>query len=239
MAEVLFREEKMQFVFYPAGNTNEEIIFFDNIFCRVMKRFLDILISLPVILLILSWLTPLLAILIKLDSKGSVFFLQKRNGLYNKPFTCIKFRSMIENEECNSLPVRKDDPRITRTGRFLRAYCLDEFPQFLNVFWGNMTLVGPRPHMISENQKYEKLIANYVFRCKVKPGITGLSQVNDRVCKTLLQKMESRIYWDTFYIKNWSYTLDAKILFQTLIFCLNANNSLSFNGEKLMMEKFS
>lgn len=134
---------------------------------------------------------------------------------------------MIKNEEANDIPVRKNDPRITRIGRFLRDHFIDELPQFLNVFWGTMTLVGPRPHMIREDQQYEKIIANYAFRYRVKPGITGLGQVKNDIPDPSLQKMENRIYWDTYYIKNWSHSLDLKILYQTLIFCLNPGYTFS------------
>lgn len=188
-------------------------------FPGIIKRSTDILFSLVIILLVLSWLTPLLALLIKVDSRGPVFFLQKRNGKDRKPFTCIKFRSMIVNDERDHMPVAENDARITRVGKFLRDYCIDELPQFLNVLWGNMTIIGPRPHMIRENLIYERLINNYSFRYKVKPGITGLSQVKDHGVRSSLKKMQDRVYWDIVYIKNWSPLLDVKILYHTMINC--------------------
>lgn len=184
---------------------------------RLLKRFIDIVFSLLVIVGILSWLTPILAILIKLDSRGPVFFLQKRNKRKGELFTCIKFRSMIVNEEADILPATNNDKRITRIGKYLRKYCLDELPQFVNVLVGDMSVVGPRPHMVSDNLKYEQQVNFYYFRNKVKPGITGLAQVMGFNGPTeTLQKMQDRVSMDIFYLRHWSLRLDFVIILKTV-----------------------
>jgi lipopolysaccharide/colanic/teichoic acid biosynthesis glycosyltransferase len=188
----------------------------DNLFKRLIKRTVDITLSTLVIVGVLSWLIPVIALLIKLDSKGPVFFLQKRNKRGGKVFTCIKFRSMIENDEADSIQASVDDERITKFGRFLRNSFIDELPQFFNVWIGDMSFIGPRPHMISDNNKYEELIEFYDFRHKVKPGITGLSQVMGFVGETKhLQAMKDRVNLDIFYVRHWTYGLDIRILWHT------------------------
>jgi len=189
----------------------------DSFSNRVIKRVGDIFLSSVVIIGVLSWLIPIMALLIKLDSKGPVFFLQKRNKRDGREFTCIKFRSMIENDDADVLPASADDERITKLGRFLRNHFLDELPQFFNVFTGDMSFVGPRPHMVSDNNKYEELIEFYDYRHKVKPGITGLSQAMGYVGETKnLQAMRDRVQLDIFYVRHWSFELDMKILWHTL-----------------------
>ncbi|HAO47706.1 MAG TPA: sugar transferase [Ferruginibacter sp.] len=182
-----------------------------------MKRAVDIMAAVLFIVAVLSWLIPLMAILIKLDSKGPVFFLQKRNKRRGELFSCIKFRSMVGNADADILPAGKNDSRITRIGRFLRRYHLDELPQFINVLLGDMSIIGPRPHMVSENLKFDGLIKNYNSRHKVKPGITGLAQVMGYVGETdNIHKMKKRVNMDIFYIRHWSLWLDITILFRTL-----------------------
>jgi lipopolysaccharide/colanic/teichoic acid biosynthesis glycosyltransferase len=189
----------------------------DSISKRISKRSLDIFLSSIVIVCILSWLIPIMALLIKLDSKGPVFFLQKRNKRGGKTFTCIKFRSMIENEDADLLQATTDDERITKLGGFLRDHYLDELPQFFNVLVGDMSFIGPRPHMVSDNNKYEELIEFYDYRHKVKPGITGLSQAMGYVGETRnIQSMKDRVHLDIFYVRHWSMRLDLKILRHTL-----------------------
>jgi putative colanic acid biosynthesis UDP-glucose lipid carrier transferase len=189
----------------------------DSIIKRLIKRSVDILLSTVVIVGILSWLIPIMVILIRLDSKGPIFFLQKRNKRGGKTFTCIKFRSMIENEDADILQATADDERITKLGRFLRNHYLDELPQFFNVLVGDMSLIGPRPHMVSDNNKYEDMIEYYDYRHKVKPGITGLSQAMGYVGETRnLQAMRDRVQLDIFYVRHWSLPLDLKILWHTL-----------------------
>ena len=189
----------------------------DSISKRIIKRSGDILLSSLIIAGILSWLMPVIALLIKLDSKGPVFFLQKRNKKGGKTFTCIKFRSMIENEEADLLQASADDERITKLGRFLRNHYLDELPQFFNVLLGDMSFIGPRPHMVSDNHKYEELIEFYDYRHKVKPGITGLSQAMGYVGETRnIQAMRDRVQLDIFYVRHWTMCLDLKILWNTI-----------------------
>lgn len=189
----------------------------DSLSKRIIKRSGDIFLSSFVIVGVLSWLIPIMALLIKLDSKGPVFFLQKRNKRGGKTFTCIKFRSMIENEDADLLQATANDKRITKLGRFLRNHYLDELPQFFNVLVGDMSFIGPRPHMVSDNNKYEELIEFYDYRHKVKPGITGLSQAMGYVGETRnLQAMRDRVQLDIFYVRHWSLRLDLKILWNTL-----------------------
>jgi putative colanic acid biosynthesis UDP-glucose lipid carrier transferase len=184
---------------------------------RIIKRCVDIVFSIIVIITVLSWLIPIMAILIKLSSKGPVFFLQKRNKRNGEVFTCIKFRSMIVNADADILPAEKNDKRITRLGRFLRRNYIDELPQFFNVLWGDMSVVGPRPHMISDNIKYDKEVNGYFFRHKVKPGITGLAQVLGHVGVTEnVQQMKDRVSMDIFYARHWSARIDIIILFRTV-----------------------
>jgi lipopolysaccharide/colanic/teichoic acid biosynthesis glycosyltransferase len=185
---------------------------------RIIKRAGDIVLSMIVILMILSWLLPIMALLIKLNSKGPVFFLQKRSGRNKKLFTCIKFRSMVVNSESDLRAATSDDERITRLGKFLRNHYLDELPQFFNVFMGDMSLIGPRPHMINDNLIYQDTISHYDFRYKVKPGITGLAQVLGFAGPVDdIQKMKDRVQLDIFYIRHWSFALDMKIIFRTAL----------------------
>jgi putative colanic acid biosynthesis UDP-glucose lipid carrier transferase len=189
----------------------------DNTGNRILKRFADILFSSIVIVGVLSWLIPLIGLFIKMDSKGPIFFRQKRNKRNGEVFFCLKFRSMIVNEDADILPAEKNDKRITRIGSFLREHYLDELPQFFNVIWGDMSVIGPRPHMISDNMFYDKVIKNYSYRHKVKPGITGLAQalgyvgvVDDK------QKITARVNIDVFYVRHWSPRLDTVIFFRTI-----------------------
>lgn len=189
----------------------------DNLSARLVKRTTDLILSTAVIVGILSWLIPILALLIKIDSKGPVFFVQRRNKKGGSIFNCIKFRSMIENDDADNLQASADDERITKLGRFLRNHYIDELPQFFNVWLGDMSFIGPRPHMISDNNKYEELIEFYDFRHKVKPGITGLSQVMGYVGETKhIQAMRDRVQLDSFYVRHWSVGLDLRIFWHTL-----------------------
>lgn len=182
-----------------------------------LKSSFDLLLSSLLLLGLFSWLLPIMILLIKLDSKGPVFFLQKRNKKNGKLFTCIKFRTMIENEEADLLPATADDGRTTRVGKFLRRHHLDELPQLINVWIGDMSLIGPRPYMISDNERYQALIHDYPVRHRVKPGITGLAQSDGYVGPVeTIGSMEERVSRDLHYIYHWSPFMDAKIAFRTL-----------------------
>ena len=182
-----------------------------------VKRGFDILFSLLVIVFILSWMMPLIAILIKLESKGPIFFKQGRPGLDENEFFCYKFRSMQVNETTER-EASKNDPRVTKMGRFMRKTSLDELPQFFNVLLGDMSVVGPRPHLWSQNKSYASKIKKYMVRHYVKPGITGLAQVKGyRGEIETDDDMINRIKFDVFYIENWSIVMDIKIIIQTVI----------------------
>ncbi|WP_264566080.1 undecaprenyl-phosphate glucose phosphotransferase [Flavobacterium sp. N3904] len=184
---------------------------------KFFKRSFDIFFSISVIVFLLSWLGPLLAILIKLESKGSVFFKQGRPGIDENEFVCYKFRSMRINKTTEK-EASKDDPRVTKIGRFMRKTSIDELPQFINVLLGDMSVVGPRPHLWSQNKEYGNKVKKYMIRHCVKPGITGLAQVSGfRGEITIERDMINRIKFDVFYIENWSLILDLKIIFQTII----------------------
>ncbi|MDG0972629.1 MAG: undecaprenyl-phosphate glucose phosphotransferase [Crocinitomicaceae bacterium] len=184
---------------------------------RLVKKLFDILFSLLVIVGVFSWLFPILMILIKSSSAGPVFFRQKRTGEDNKAFTCLKFRTMRVNSLADELQATAHDPRITRLGAFMRKTNLDELPQFFNVLWGNMSVVGPRPHMIKHTEQYAELIHNYLVRHYAKPGITGWAQVNGYRGETKeLIDMKKRVEFDIWYIENWSFLLDIKIVWLTV-----------------------
>lgn len=183
---------------------------------QFLKRFFDVVFSLLVIVFILSWLIPIVALIIKLESKGSVFFLQKRSGVKNEPFNCIKFRSMTVNSHSDVKMAKKGDARITKFGKFIRKTSIDELPQFINVLIGNMSVVGPRPHMLSQTNQYSKITRKYMLRHIVKPGITGWAQVMGSRGEIFSDRdMQKRIEKDIWYIQNWSFFLDLKIVFLT------------------------
>jgi len=197
---------------------NPQEIPLDNFESQFSKRLFDIVFSALVIILLLSWLTPLLALLIKLNSKGPVFFVQKRTGINNKTFRCFKFRSMKVNNESDMKQAVDGDSRITVLGNFLRKSNIDELPQFFNVFFGQMSIVGPRPHMLKHTDQYSGLIEGYLVRHYIKPGITGYAQVTGYRGETdELWKMERRVECDMHYLENWNFLWDMKIIFMTLI----------------------
>jgi len=192
---------------------------------KYAKRLLDIIFSLFVIVFILSWLSPILLILIKLETKGSLFFKQTREGLNGNRFYCYKFRSMQPNNLENVIQTAKNDERITKIGKFIRRTSIDELPQFFNVFLGSMSVVGPRPHMVSQGNKFKEIVDKYTVRHFVKPGITGLAQIKGfRGEITKKSDIQNRVKFDIFYIENWSLLLDIKIILLTI---LNA-----FKGEE-------
>lgn len=184
---------------------------------KIIKRLFDIVFSLFIVVFVFSWLIPIVAILIKLESKGPVFFKQGRPGLDQNEFFCIKFRSMRMNEKTEEMTT-KNDPRVTKIGAFLRRTSLDEMPQFFNVLFGDMSIVGPRPHLWIHNNEYQKKIKKYNVRLHVRPGITGLAQVKGyRGEIETDDEMVNRIKYDVFYIENWSLFLDVKIIMLTII----------------------
>lgn len=183
---------------------------------RIKKRLFDLAVSVLVITFILSWLVPIIALLIKLGSKGPVFFIQKRNGKDGKPFNCLKFRSMKVNADSNSKQATKNDNRITRLGSFMRKTSIDELPQFFNVLMSDMSVVGPRPHMLKHTEDYSRLINQFMIRHFLKPGITGWAQVNGYRGETkTVQDMANRVKYDIWYLENWSLLLDARVVFMT------------------------
>lgn len=188
----------------------------ENVFNKLIKRLFDVVFSLFVIFFVFSWLCPILAIVIKLESKGPVFFTQARSGLNNDPFLCFKFRSMRVNKDSDTLQASRSDARTTRVGLILRKTGLDELPQFFNVLMGNMSVVGPRPHMISHTEQYANLIDGYMARHFIKPGITGWAQVNGLRGETkTVDAMLRRVEADVWYLGNWSFLLDVKIILLT------------------------
>jgi putative colanic acid biosysnthesis UDP-glucose lipid carrier transferase len=189
----------------------------ENLLNRSIKRFFDVVFSLFVIVFIFSWLFPILALIIKLESRGPVFFTQVRSGRDNNPFKCYKFRSMRVNNDADQKQATRNDKRITKTGAFLRRTSLDELPQFFNVLKGNMSVVGPRPHMISHTSQYSKLIDRFMVRHFLKPGITGWAQIKGLRGETkTVDAMLKRVEADVWYLENWSFLLDLKIVFLTV-----------------------
>lgn len=177
------------------------------------KRAFDLIISVLIICFVLSWLIPILAILIKLDSRGPVFFTQQRVGFLGKNFLCLKLRTMVVNEDSDFLQARENDSRITRLGHFLRFSSLDELPQFFNVLIGDMSIVGPRPFMKRDDEHFNELVSNYQLRYIAKPGITGIAQVKGYRGPTVsFHSIFHRYQWDAFYIRNASLSLDFKII---------------------------
>jgi putative colanic acid biosynthesis UDP-glucose lipid carrier transferase len=191
----------------------------------LFKKAFDLGFSFLVIVLIFPWLFPILMVLIKIDSPGPVFFKQERSGRDNRAFGCLKFRTMRVNASADKKQATLGDKRITKLGAILRRTNIDELPQFFNVFWGNMSVVGPRPHMLVHTEQYSELINNYLVRHYAKPGITGWAQVNGFRGETKeLIHMKDRVDYDIWYIENWSLLLDLKIIYKTI---LNV-----FKGEK-------
>ena len=184
---------------------------------RFKKRVLDVAISLLVCIFVLSWLIPVLGILIILESRGPIFFSQARTGKNNQNFNCLKFRSMRPNKDSESVQATKGDMRVTRVGRIIRKTSLDEFPQFINVLKGEMSLVGPRPHMVKHTSDYSKIVDQYMIRHFLKPGITGWAQINGlRGEITDPKQIKMRVANDLWYLENWNVWLDLRILFLTV-----------------------
>lgn len=197
----------------------------DNYFNFSLKRIFDILFSVIILVGICSWLFPIIAILIKTTSKGPVFFIQRRYGFHEEVFNCLKFRTMVVNDDSATKVTSENDSRITRFGNFLRKTSLDEMPQFLNVLKGEMSVVGPRPHMLAVDDYYKPKIGRYSVRSMASPGITGLAQVNglrgdsgDREVE-----MKKRALADAYYVRNWSFVLDLVIILKTIILVITGD----------------
>lgn len=196
---------------------------FDELYARLLKRIFDVILTVLIFIFILSWLMPLIMIAIKLDSKGSIFFNAERWGKSNKKINIFKFRSMYENTKTldangKHLQARKNDPRITRLGKILRASNLDELPQFINVLKGDMSIVGPRPHSTPLNLESKDSVKRYLLRHLAKPGITGWAQINGLRGETPeIIQMQRRVDHDIWYMENWTLLLDFKIVALTVI----------------------
>ncbi|MFM9911571.1 MAG: sugar transferase [Chitinophagaceae bacterium] len=203
--------------------TDESVSNFITRFIRTRPRFWafkrtgDLIFSLFFILIVLSWLLPLISILILIDSRGPVFFIQQRVGRFGKTFYCLKFRTMHTNIEADFKQASDDDPRITRIGHFLRLTNIDELPQFLNVLMGHMSIVGPRPHMYKDCRDFNLVVKNYKLRSFVKPGITGLAQIKGFRGPTDTEtSIIHRFKWDLFYVTHVSLAMDLFILQMTI-----------------------
>ena len=190
----------------------------DEPFNTFLKRLFDIVFSSFVIVFVLSWMTPILAIVIKLESKGPVFFKQYRNGYNYREFECYKFRSMTPNRNAHMHQVTRGDDRITKVGHFIRKTSIDELPQFFNVLFGDMSVVGPRPHMVSHTDMYARNIDKFMVRHFIKPGITGLAQISGYRGEVESDSdIIGRVRHDIFYLENWSLLLDMKIIIKTFL----------------------
>ena len=201
---------------FPVFSVRNEPL--ENLDNRFKKRLVDMIFSSVVIVCLLSWLFPLIALIIKLESRGPIMFKQLRSGRDNAKFFCYKFRSMTVNSDSDSLQTSRNDSRVTFFGRFLRKSSMDELPQFFNVLIGNMSVVGPRPHMLKHTEEYRAVIDKYMVRHHLKPGITGWAQINGfRGPTTTKELMEKRVEHDIWYLNNWSIMLDVKIVFLTVI----------------------
>ncbi|MGS0747707.1 exopolysaccharide biosynthesis polyprenyl glycosylphosphotransferase [Halpernia sp. GG3] len=193
----------------------------------LIKRILDIIFSLLFLIFIGTWLFPLVAIFIRLGSKGPVIFFQRRYGFQEEVFECIKFRTMFENETSSTKTTSTNDLRITAFGKFLRKSSLDETPQFINVLMGDMSIIGPRPHMLLVDDYFKQKIRRYSLRSYVKPGMSGLAQVNGLRGdgENIELTMHKRILADSFYVKNWTISLDLVIVFKTILLILNGDKN--------------
>ncbi|WP_299435553.1 exopolysaccharide biosynthesis polyprenyl glycosylphosphotransferase [uncultured Maribacter sp.] len=189
----------------------------DTEYARIAKRTFDILFSLLVIIGVLSWLTPILYVLIKLESKGPLYFKQKRHGFKRRIFWCYKYRSMTVNKDSDAKMATKNDARVTKIGKFMRKTSIDELPQFFNVLKGEMSVVGPRPHMEAHTEDYQGSVDKYLVRHFVKPGITGLAQTKGyRGEIGMKSDILNRTRLDIFYVERWSLMLDIRIIYATV-----------------------
>ncbi|MCF2220559.1 MULTISPECIES: exopolysaccharide biosynthesis polyprenyl glycosylphosphotransferase [Chryseobacterium] len=193
----------------------------------LLKRTFDVIFSVIILVGVCSWLFPIIAILIRSSSKGPVFFIQERYGFHEEVFKCIKFRTMVVNDESSTKTTSENDSRITTIGKFLRKTSLDEMPQFINVLKGEMSIVGPRPHMLAVDDYYKPKIGRYSLRSLVSPGITGLAQVNGLRgdAGDVEVEMNKRVLADAFYVRNWSFVLDLVIILKTVLLVLTGDKN--------------
>ena len=190
----------------------------DTDVARYTKRTFDIIFSSLVILLVLSWLVPIIGFLIKMESRGPVFFKQRRHGVNKQSFFCYKFRSMAVNKDADTKMMTKNDVRLTKIGKFIRKTSIDELPQFINVLKGDMSVVGPRPHMEAHTREYESSVDKYLVRHYAKPGITGLAQIKGYRGEVVVKSdIVNRTRLDIFYVEKWSLLLDVKIIVKTVL----------------------
>jgi len=214
--QILSRNAKFEYYDYIPVISLRNILQ-DETLNKVIKRVFDLVFSSIVIVGLLSWLTPIMAIIIKWETKGPLFFVQKRNGLNYKEFNCYKFRSLELNDKADLDLASKNDVRITKVGKFIRKTSIDELPQFFNVFFGEMSVVGPRPHMVSVTNLYASKVDKFMVRHFVKPGITGLAQTKGfRGEVETDEDIINRVKYDIFYMENWSILLDIKIILNTI-----------------------
>ncbi|MBW3518888.1 exopolysaccharide biosynthesis polyprenyl glycosylphosphotransferase [Flavobacterium sp. NKUCC04_CG] len=215
--ELLMRKMELQYYgIHPLLMINQSPLgVFSN---ALVKRVFDLIFSILIIVFVLSWLVPIIGLCIRIDSKGPIFFRQKRNGLNYREFNCYKFRSLyMENTKEEYKPITKRDCRATAVGAFLRRTSLDELPQFFNVLTGDMSVVGPRPHPLVHNLEYTKSVDNFMMRHLIKPGITGMAQTHGYRGEVEHKRdIVNRVKYDIFYIENWSLLLDLKIVFITM-----------------------
>ncbi len=186
-------------------------------FYETLKRFMDVVLSSLFLILVMSWVFPIVALFIKITSRGPVFFKQKRTGKHGAEFNCLKFRTMRLNAEADVSQAVTNDKRITIAGKFLRLTHLDETPQFFNVLHGDMSIVGPRPHMLYHTRFFAQSIPYYNLRHEVKPGMTGMAQIKGYIGEINLERdLRKRVQWDIFYLKNRCLSLDVKIFLTTI-----------------------
>lgn len=215
-AKSLYSKTKLDYYGYVPVLSVRELVF-DRPLIKISKRAFDIFFSLIIIIFILSWLSPILYFFIKKESKGPLFFKQTREGVKGVLFICYKFRSMGLNRNADEIQATKGDMRVTKIGTFIRKTSIDELPQFFNVLKGDMSVVGPRPHMLSQSELFKKIVNKYMVRHFIKPGITGLAQVKG--CRGEIKTdadIKNRVKYDIFYIENWTFILDLKIILMTI-----------------------
>lgn len=192
----------------------------DDKWNQILKRGFDIVFSLCFLCLVFPFVLLFVFIVTECTMPGKLFFVQKRTGLNGKTFKCYKFRSMRKNPQAEEKQATKGDDRVTRWGYIMRKTSLDETPQFINVLMGDMSIVGPRPHMLKHTDEFTELVDGYMLRHQVKPGVTGWSQVNGyRGEIRKVEDLENRVKFDLWYIDHWNFLLDLRIIFKTVTLC--------------------